>query len=197
MYCCIPFTKSKNKKMGLTFSTPAGAAAKDTSSSNGDLLLRLHSQYPGDIGCFSIFFLNHIMLEPGQAMFLGANEPHAYIYGGESTPLVLLMFFIFSTGRMRHFESFNPLKMLQTALSAWRAPTTPSGLASLPNTLTSTHCARCWTTAPLPRPPKSFWVSRMVLTPVWPCTTHQCQTSVFWGYRWETGWLRCGFFVSY
>ncbi|TWW75418.1 mannose-6-phosphate isomerase isoform X1 [Takifugu flavidus] len=61
--------------------TEEGAAAKDTSSSNGDLLLRLHSQYPGDIGCFSIFFLNHIMLEPGQAMFLGANEPHAYIYG--------------------------------------------------------------------------------------------------------------------
>ncbi|MED6239648.1 hypothetical protein ATANTOWER_009136, partial [Ataeniobius toweri] len=57
------------------------AAGKDTSSSNGDLLLRLHSQYPGDIGCFSIYFLNYMVLEPGQAMFLGANEPHAYIYG--------------------------------------------------------------------------------------------------------------------
>ncbi|XP_038157234.1 mannose-6-phosphate isomerase [Cyprinodon tularosa] len=58
-----------------------GAAGKDTSSSSGDLLLRLHSQYPGDIGCFSIYFLNYVVLEPGQAMFLGANEPHAYIYG--------------------------------------------------------------------------------------------------------------------
>ncbi|XP_017288390.1 mannose-6-phosphate isomerase isoform X2 [Kryptolebias marmoratus] len=58
-----------------------GAAGKDTSSSNGELLLRLHSQYPGDIGCFSIYFLNYVVLEPGQAMFLGANEPHAYIYG--------------------------------------------------------------------------------------------------------------------
>ncbi|XP_015243575.1 PREDICTED: mannose-6-phosphate isomerase [Cyprinodon variegatus] len=57
------------------------AAGKDTSSSSGDLLLRLHSQYPGDIGCFSIYFLNYVVLEPGQAMFLGANEPHAYIYG--------------------------------------------------------------------------------------------------------------------
>lgn len=54
------------------------------SSSNGELLLRLHSQYPGDIGCFSIYFLNHIILEPGQAMFLGANEPHAYLYGGQT-----------------------------------------------------------------------------------------------------------------
>ncbi|KAM4572783.1 mannose-6-phosphate isomerase [Odontesthes bonariensis] len=61
--------------------TEEGAAGKDTSSSHGDLLLRLHSQYPGDIGCFSIYFLNYIDLEPGQAMFLGANEPHAYLYG--------------------------------------------------------------------------------------------------------------------
>uniref|UniRef100_A0A3P9MQG2 Mannose-6-phosphate isomerase n=1 Tax=Oryzias latipes TaxID=8090 RepID=A0A3P9MQG2_ORYLA len=61
--------------------TEEGAAGKDTSGSNGDLLLRLHSQYPGDIGCFSIYFLNYVVLEPGQAMFLGANEPHAYLYG--------------------------------------------------------------------------------------------------------------------
>ncbi|TSK13444.1 Mannose-6-phosphate isomerase [Bagarius yarrelli] len=57
------------------------AVCKDTSGSNGELLLRLHSQYPGDIGCFSIYFLNHIMLQPGEAMFLGANEPHAYLSG--------------------------------------------------------------------------------------------------------------------
>ncbi|XP_061533824.1 mannose-6-phosphate isomerase isoform X1 [Phyllopteryx taeniolatus] len=61
--------------------TEEGAAGKDTGSSNGELLLRLHSQYPGDIGCFSIYFLNHVLLDPNQAMFLGANEPHAYLYG--------------------------------------------------------------------------------------------------------------------
>lgn len=60
------------------------AAGKDTSRNNGELLLRLHSQYPGDIGCFSIYFLNRIVLQPGQAMFLGANEPHAYLSGGYS-----------------------------------------------------------------------------------------------------------------
>ncbi|KAJ8252314.1 hypothetical protein COCON_G00216260 [Conger conger] len=58
-----------------------GAAGKDTSSSNGELLLRLHSQFPGDIGCFSIYFLNRVILQPGEAMFLGANEPHAYLSG--------------------------------------------------------------------------------------------------------------------
>ncbi|XP_018621208.2 mannose-6-phosphate isomerase [Scleropages formosus] len=61
--------------------TEEAAAGKDTSGSNGELLLRLHSQFPGDIGCFSIYFLNRVTLEPGEAMFLGANEPHAYLFG--------------------------------------------------------------------------------------------------------------------
>ncbi|XP_072881614.1 mannose-6-phosphate isomerase isoform X1 [Hemitrygon akajei] len=57
------------------------AAGKDTAGSNGELLLRLHSQFPGDVGCFVIYFLNLVKLQPGEAMFLGANEPHAYLYG--------------------------------------------------------------------------------------------------------------------
>ncbi|XP_078285997.1 mannose-6-phosphate isomerase isoform X2 [Rhinoraja longicauda] len=58
-----------------------GDAGKDTAESNGELLLRLHSQFPGDVGCFVIYFLNLVKLKPGEAMFLGANEPHAYLYG--------------------------------------------------------------------------------------------------------------------
>ena len=46
-----------------------------------ELFLRLHDQYPGDVGCFVIFFLNHLRLSPGQAMFLGPNVPHAYLSG--------------------------------------------------------------------------------------------------------------------
>ena len=46
-----------------------------------ELFLRLHDQYPGDVGCFVIFFLNHLKLSPGQAMFLGPNVPHAYLSG--------------------------------------------------------------------------------------------------------------------
>jgi len=45
------------------------------------LFLRLYSQFPNDIGCFSIFFLNYLMLKPGEALFLGQDEPHAYILG--------------------------------------------------------------------------------------------------------------------
>jgi mannose-6-phosphate isomerase len=47
------------------------------------LVLKLNEQFPGDIGIFCCFVLNYIRLDPGQAIFLGAGEPHAYIYGGK------------------------------------------------------------------------------------------------------------------
>ncbi|MCB1172634.1 MAG: mannose-6-phosphate isomerase, class I [Leptospiraceae bacterium] len=34
-----------------------------------------------DSGLFNIYFLNYIELKPGQALLLGANEPHAYLGG--------------------------------------------------------------------------------------------------------------------
>jgi mannose-6-phosphate isomerase len=43
--------------------------------------LKLWSFYPGDRGTFSAFFLNHLELQPGESVFLSANEPHAYISG--------------------------------------------------------------------------------------------------------------------
>ncbi|XP_076064185.1 mannose phosphate isomerase [Oratosquilla oratoria] len=46
-----------------------------------DLFLTLHSKYPGDVGCFSIFLLNYIVLQPGESMFLGPNIIHAYLLG--------------------------------------------------------------------------------------------------------------------
>ncbi|XP_019616439.1 PREDICTED: mannose-6-phosphate isomerase-like [Branchiostoma belcheri] len=51
------------------------------SDSNKELFQRLHSQFPGDVGCFVTFFLNHMRLQPGEAMFLGPNKPHAYLSG--------------------------------------------------------------------------------------------------------------------
>ena len=47
------------------------------------LVLKLNEQFPGDIGIFCPFVLNYVRLDPGQAIFLGAGEPHAYIYGGK------------------------------------------------------------------------------------------------------------------
>ncbi len=50
-----------------------------------ELVRRLNSQFPGDIGCFCVFFLNFVQLQPGEALYLAPNEPHAYIWGGEKT----------------------------------------------------------------------------------------------------------------
>lgn len=47
-----------------------------------DLVLTVHSQFPGDVGVFCVFFLNYVILQPGEAIFLGAGEPHAYVFGG-------------------------------------------------------------------------------------------------------------------
>ncbi|MGF1758195.1 mannose-6-phosphate isomerase, class I [Photobacterium sagamiensis] len=45
------------------------------------LILDLAEQYPGDIGLFSPLMLNVLTLQPGEAMFLDACTPHAYILG--------------------------------------------------------------------------------------------------------------------
>ncbi len=44
-------------------------------------ITELAEQYPGDIGLFSPLLLNTISLQPGEAMFLDACTPHAYIKG--------------------------------------------------------------------------------------------------------------------
>ncbi|WVQ84630.1 mannose-6-phosphate isomerase [Cryptococcus sp. DSM 104549] len=46
-----------------------------------DLALMLEGQYPGDVGVLCVFMLNVVELKKGEAAFLGANEPHAYIEG--------------------------------------------------------------------------------------------------------------------
>lgn len=45
------------------------------------LVLNLEKQYPDDVGVIAAFFLNYVKLSPGEALYLGANEPHAYISG--------------------------------------------------------------------------------------------------------------------
>uniref|UniRef100_A0A0D9UWC3 Mannose-6-phosphate isomerase n=1 Tax=Leersia perrieri TaxID=77586 RepID=A0A0D9UWC3_9ORYZ len=45
------------------------------------LVLLLEKQYPEDVGVLSSFFFNYIKLSPGEALYIGANEPHAYLSG--------------------------------------------------------------------------------------------------------------------
>jgi len=46
-----------------------------------ELVLAIEEQFPGDIGVFCVFMLNVLDLNPGEAIFLSAGEPHAYISG--------------------------------------------------------------------------------------------------------------------
>ena len=47
-----------------------------------DLAIMLDEQYPGDVGVLCVFMLNVVELKRGEAAFLGADMPHAYIKGG-------------------------------------------------------------------------------------------------------------------
>ena len=71
--------KSELKKLTQRF---ADGDVKASENKIKDLILRLDGQFPGDIGVFCPFMLNYVKLAPGEAMFLGAGEPHAYVSGG-------------------------------------------------------------------------------------------------------------------
>ncbi|KAG8772439.1 Mannose-6-phosphate isomerase [Serendipita sp. 397] len=45
------------------------------------LVQTLYQQFSSDIGIFCVYVLNLLTLQPGEAIFLGAGEPHAYISG--------------------------------------------------------------------------------------------------------------------
>lgn len=44
-------------------------------------MLLLEKEYPADVGVISLFFFNYVNLSPGEALYIGANEPHAYLSG--------------------------------------------------------------------------------------------------------------------
>ncbi|ODQ63185.1 mannose-6-phosphate isomerase [Nadsonia fulvescens var. elongata DSM 6958] len=61
---------------------PASFGGLAGGSELADLILRLNKQFPYDIGLFcGGLLLNYCQLNPGEAMFLRAKDPHAYISG--------------------------------------------------------------------------------------------------------------------
>lgn len=58
-------------------------AKKEESKSTelDELILKLADQFPGDAGIFAPIIFNYMKLKKGEAFFIGANEPHAYIRG--------------------------------------------------------------------------------------------------------------------
>ena len=45
------------------------------------LVLSLERQYQDDVGVLAALFFNYVKLSPGEALYIGANEPHAYLSG--------------------------------------------------------------------------------------------------------------------
>lgn len=59
----------------------AGGVASTSGAIMSELVTRLNGQYGRDIGIFVQFFLNYVHLQPGEALFLVADDIHAYISG--------------------------------------------------------------------------------------------------------------------
>ena len=110
-----------------------------------DLVVRLNGQFEGDIGLFVLFFLNYVKLEVGEAMFLKADDIHAYLSGGIFYSSLSISAHLFPP-----LSLYFPLGLLmtdselkQTSSSAWRPPTMSSAPASRPSSKTFRHLPAC------------------------------------------------------
>lgn len=63
----------------LSSATVTAAAAVDTPE--GRMVAALARRYPGDPSAAVALLLNHVVLRPGEALFLGAGNLHAYLRG--------------------------------------------------------------------------------------------------------------------
>ncbi|KAL2139424.1 hypothetical protein VTI28DRAFT_5238 [Corynascus sepedonium] len=59
----------------------AGGVDATSGSTLAELVQRLHGQFGADYGLFVLFFLNFVTLQPGEALFLQADDIHAYVSG--------------------------------------------------------------------------------------------------------------------
>ncbi|KAG6005967.1 hypothetical protein E4U21_007460 [Claviceps maximensis] len=75
----LPRLVEQAKSEGAQFA--AGGVASTRGEVLAELVTRLHGQFGEDIGIFVLFFLNLVSLQPGEAMFLVADDIHAYISG--------------------------------------------------------------------------------------------------------------------
>lgn len=67
------------EKEGADFA--GGGGPSNDGQELADLVIRLNKEFPGDVGLFVLFFLNYVKLEVGEAMFLKADDIHAYLSG--------------------------------------------------------------------------------------------------------------------
>ncbi|WP_369202957.1 mannose-6-phosphate isomerase, class I [Streptomyces sp. PU-14G] len=65
-------------EMAATVAAAAEAAAESTAHA---VYADIARHYPGDPGVLAAMLLNHVVLRPGEALFLAAGVPHAYLSG--------------------------------------------------------------------------------------------------------------------
>ncbi|CAI2370824.1 unnamed protein product [Moneuplotes crassus] len=61
--------------------TDIGEIQEQERTPHQKLALKLNTQYENDVGIIVCFLLNYIVLQPGEALVLKPNEPHAYLHG--------------------------------------------------------------------------------------------------------------------
>ncbi|KAJ6788636.1 hypothetical protein PWT90_10352 [Aphanocladium album] len=59
----------------------SGGVPSTSGETLSELVVRLDSQFEDDIGLFVLFFLNFVKLQAGEALFLVADDIHAYVSG--------------------------------------------------------------------------------------------------------------------
>lgn len=74
-----------DKLVSAASSQGSSFAGNGVSSTPGsvlaELVTRLHGEFGADHGLFVLFFLNYVVLSPGEALFLRADDIHAYLSG--------------------------------------------------------------------------------------------------------------------
>ena len=123
-------------KEGESFAGNGGPS--NGGSELAELVVRLNGQFEGDIGLFVLFFLNYVKLEIGEAMFLKADDIHAYLSGGESSPVA-----VYRTSR---------LTIIQISSNVWHLRTTLCELDSRQSIRIFRPLPACSPTPTLPYP---------------------------------------------
>jgi mannose-6-phosphate isomerase len=75
--------KDALKSLLARYTDPSTKCATQAERDLVELVKELNSQFPDDVGVLCCFILNVVELEVGKSVFLKADEPHAYISGGE------------------------------------------------------------------------------------------------------------------
>lgn len=104
------------------------AACAGRPEPEASLVTRLAGQYPGDPSVVVTLLLNRVMLEPGEALFLGPGNLHAYLHGAGVEIMGASDNVVRGGTTVKHVDIGELLHVLAiTPLADPRTPATPQG----------------------------------------------------------------------